>query len=99
VTTPRRRTPDIRRAKPERRYYVRRDDVDERRQPPITTPLDPIVDVYRLIETMSSCGAGQGWTVSLADEADRDGLVVLRDQEGRAQMYMPREVYEAWLKT
>ena len=98
MVPPRRRTPNIRRAKPERRYYIRRED-GERRQAPITTPFNPIADVYRIIETMWTLGTGRGWTAELENEDEPDGLVVLRDEHGHPKIYMPRDVYEALLKT
>lgn len=51
------------------------------------------IDVRRLIETMWTFNAGNGWTV----EAD-GAFVVFKDTQGRVQMSMPRAVYEDWLR-
>lgn len=85
---PRRRTPNVRRSKPERRYYTRRDP-DERRKPPVQNQLKGTGKALGVLCQLM----GEGWTVELEDEKNPDSLVVVRNEVGHPQFYLTLEKF------
>ena len=60
------------------------------------------IDVRRLIETMSTCNAGDGWKVEKLTSSEQvpggPNFVMFKDSKGQVQLIMPRAIYEDWLK-
>lgn len=60
------------------------------------------IDVRRLIETMFTCNAGDGWRVEGLTTSEQmpggPNFVMFKDVKGQVQMLLPRAIYEDWLK-